>query len=451
MEKSPYAMAKLGLENSTLLRPQRDCGFYAKYVFLFLSLIQFLIILGLVLFMVYGNNRATTEKHLQGMNVWLQECRIQTSALTKEKANLTSLLNASRAESRQITGQLIRLNATGRACTIEKVRLQGQLRQAETAIHNSRVCYENLNYFNATFPDKVKSLEARLKAQALSADLEKKELELENQRLQAQVKKAEREDATCQRDVLQLRMQVRKVGELESQVMREMQTASQNVRVAVEKALPSQAIWNCNTEEVQNLKTTCQNLSKQLEGYVASLGRRLEESVNAMARENAALQKEKEACSQDRQELSNRLTVQEQQATEEKDKLQLACSKEKTRIYSEQQKLFGEKESLRQELDRMKQKCWSAPQPNPAMRVPGISGGTNLLANLPGHFNPSAPVGAPNTFNPPWPRSGALSVLPSAVGDQGPQGSMPMLRGLAPPGNIGSHRPSSRSAAKGVR
>lgn len=124
MEKNPYLMAKLGLENKEKLQPQRDCSFYAKYIFLFLSLIQFLIILGLVLFMVYGNNHAAMERHLEGMSIWVQECRVQTAALTKEKGNLTSLLNASRSESRQITGQLNRLNLTFKACNTDKVRVR---------------------------------------------------------------------------------------------------------------------------------------------------------------------------------------------------------------------------------------------------------------------------------------------------------------------------------------
>ncbi|XP_015285249.1 PREDICTED: plasmalemma vesicle-associated protein-like [Gekko japonicus] len=306
------------------------------------------------------------------------------------------------------------------------------------------MCYETLSYFNATYPDKVKALQTQLNAQTLLADLEKKNLAQENQRLQAQVKKVEQEEAACQRDVLQLRTQARKVGELESQVMSEMQTASQNVRAAVEKTLPSQSIWSCNTEEVRTLQSTCLNLSKQLDGYMAALGQRLEERVNAVVKENAALEKEKAACSQERQELRNKL-VQEQQAVQERDALQQACNTEKTTIYAEQQKLLSETESLRQDLDRIKQKCWAAALPNPPMRVPGASGGINPFASVPGNFNPIVPMGAPNAFNPHWLRTGGLPAVHGALGDHGPQGNLPAQRNLGPVGNIGPLRTSSRS------
>lgn len=207
------------------------------------------------------------------------------------------------------------------------------------------------------FTDKVNTLQTELKVQGLAAELEKKKLSHENQHLQAQVKKAQQEEVACQREVLQLRTQAQKTGELENQVMSEMQTASHNVKTAVEAALPSQAIWSCNTEGVRNLQTTCLNLSKQLDGYVAALGQRLEDRVHAVSKENGLLQKEKVACSQDRQELSNKLRAQEQHAAQERDALQLACSNEKTNIYAEKQKLVGEKESLRKELDGIKQKC----------------------------------------------------------------------------------------------
>ncbi|XP_073517162.1 plasmalemma vesicle-associated protein [Phyllobates terribilis] len=60
-----YAMAKFGLESKdTLKSKHRGCWYYTKYFFFFLSIIQFLIILGLVLFMLYGNAHVGTEVRL---------------------------------------------------------------------------------------------------------------------------------------------------------------------------------------------------------------------------------------------------------------------------------------------------------------------------------------------------------------------------------------------------
>ncbi|XP_048354823.1 plasmalemma vesicle-associated protein isoform X2 [Sphaerodactylus townsendi] len=439
MEKNPYTLAKLGLDNNAMLRPQRDCGFYAKYIFLFLSLIQFLIILGLVLFMVYGNNCSTTEDHVRWTSAWLQECRVQTGALAKEKANITKMLNASRAESRQLAGQLTRLNGTLRACNSQKLVLQEQVQRAALTIQSLQECYRTVSYLNATYPGKVSTLEAQLTVQTLHSELEKENLTKENQRLQALLKRAEKEEADCQLELLQIRTQVQKTGELEAQVMSEIQAASQNLKSTVERVLPSQYIWSCSTEEIQTLQTKCNSLSKYLEGTVTTLLQKLEGKVNDVAKENGGLQKEKAACSQDRQALSSKLTAQEQQATQDRDALQLACSKEKAVILVDQQKTLNEREALRRELDGIKQKCWVPPQ---GMGVPGASGGANPFPGIPGNFNP---MGASSSFNQPWPRTGGLNAPPSAFGNLGPQGNPPAPRNFAPLGNISPHRTSGHT------
>lgn len=97
MEKSRYAMAKFGLEAKEAM-PKRDCGFYVKYIFLFTSLIQFLIILGLVLFMVYGNAQAGTDTHLRLLEEQLQDRYNKIITLSGRNMNLTRTLNATLKE-----------------------------------------------------------------------------------------------------------------------------------------------------------------------------------------------------------------------------------------------------------------------------------------------------------------------------------------------------------------
>ncbi|XP_040273339.1 plasmalemma vesicle-associated protein [Bufo bufo] len=63
-----YAMAKFGLESKDIFKSKnRGCWYYTKYFFFFLSIIQFLIILGLVLFMLYGNAHVGTEQRLMSV------------------------------------------------------------------------------------------------------------------------------------------------------------------------------------------------------------------------------------------------------------------------------------------------------------------------------------------------------------------------------------------------
>ncbi|KAM4709770.1 plasmalemma vesicle-associated protein [Discoglossus pictus] len=69
-----YLMAKFGLESKDLLRSnKKGCCYYLRYFFLFTSIIQFLIILGLVLFMVYGNAHASTEHRLKNVENYNQK------------------------------------------------------------------------------------------------------------------------------------------------------------------------------------------------------------------------------------------------------------------------------------------------------------------------------------------------------------------------------------------
>lgn len=121
MEKNAYTMATLGLDTKDGLQSKRDCGFYMKYFFLFLSLIQFLIIVGLVLFMIYSNPLEGTEKHLKGLTNQLQESDKKIKALNEEIGKLKRQLNATEKEARLAQTQMLRLNTTLRLCNNEKV------------------------------------------------------------------------------------------------------------------------------------------------------------------------------------------------------------------------------------------------------------------------------------------------------------------------------------------
>lgn len=121
MEKNPYTMAKLGLEPRENLRSNRDCSFYVKYFFFFLSIIQFLIILGLVLFMIYGNTQAGTDDHMKRLSARVENCNVDIGNLKKEKEALKRQLNTSQVEARGLRATLNRYNSSLKACNDEKV------------------------------------------------------------------------------------------------------------------------------------------------------------------------------------------------------------------------------------------------------------------------------------------------------------------------------------------
>ncbi|XP_075063910.1 plasmalemma vesicle-associated protein [Mixophyes fleayi] len=114
-----YAMAKFRMESKDILRSkQKDCWYYLKYFFFFSSIIQFLIIIGLVLFMLYGNAHLGTELRLKsvenryhnltvefnGLNNQLSYFKIKLAHEEKQRKNCTELLNF---RTRQLTNRSI--------------------------------------------------------------------------------------------------------------------------------------------------------------------------------------------------------------------------------------------------------------------------------------------------------------------------------------------------------
>ncbi|XP_009632093.1 plasmalemma vesicle-associated protein, partial [Egretta garzetta] len=137
MEKSSYTMAKFGLEAKEAL-PKRDCGFYVKYIFLFTSLIQFLIILGLVLFMVYGNAQAGTDTHLRLLEEQLQDRYNKIITLGGRNLNLTRTLNATLKEKQglqvlvqKVQRDLDKCNSTQASASLTKATQEKESCQQE--------------------------------------------------------------------------------------------------------------------------------------------------------------------------------------------------------------------------------------------------------------------------------------------------------------------------------
>lgn len=107
----------------------RGCWYYLRYFFLFVSLIQFLIILGLVLFMVYGNVHVSTESNLQATERRAEGLYTQVVGLSASQANLTKELNLTARAKDAIMQMLLstrrdldHINASFRQCQGDRVR-----------------------------------------------------------------------------------------------------------------------------------------------------------------------------------------------------------------------------------------------------------------------------------------------------------------------------------------
>ncbi|KAK6467364.1 plasmalemma vesicle-associated protein-like [Huso huso] len=94
MYNSKYSMAKFGLEAKDIQASNtKSCGYYVKYIFFFSSLIQLLIITGLVLFMVYGNKQKSHEEQVKSRDHTISRLSQDIFILHEMKGNLTLELN----------------------------------------------------------------------------------------------------------------------------------------------------------------------------------------------------------------------------------------------------------------------------------------------------------------------------------------------------------------------
>ncbi|XP_071583887.1 plasmalemma vesicle-associated protein [Heliangelus exortis] len=196
MEKSSFAMAKFGLEGKEAL-PKRDCGFYVKYIFLFTSLIQFLIILGLVLFMVYGNAQAGTHTHLKVLEREVQERYNKYSLVSQRNTNLSRALNATIKEKQGLQGQLQKVkqdlekcNSTQNPNPVPKEMLEIMFYQKMSLDS----CHATVTDINSTCNKDKAALRTQLEQRAQA----EKELEQNCRKTNDTLSEARKEQKSCQ-------------------------------------------------------------------------------------------------------------------------------------------------------------------------------------------------------------------------------------------------------------
>ncbi|XP_066492492.1 plasmalemma vesicle-associated protein [Tiliqua scincoides] len=416
MEKNPYTMAKLGLEARENLRSNRDCGFYVKYFFLFLSLIQFLIILGLVLFMVYGNAQAGTEGHVQHLSDLLKKCEGKLGNVSKEKDTLKRQLNTSQVELRGLRTTVNRYNVSLKVCNDEKGRIRQDCQGSNNFYHMFVDCSVNLHLLNFTQRVKIQNLEEQLKTLTLKNQVDHDILSRDIKTLKESVATAEKEKDTCQLERIKAQGQEQKFRELENRVLDELRPLKVQLEATVNQALPSTTFSCYNQEPLHQLRQSCINLSNELNAQLGRLAAQVDQRVNAAAQENGLLQRDKAACSLDLQERDRRLRAQQQHAAHELEVHKTACDSETKKMYAERQRLIGEKESLQQQLEQVKQACKVIPGIVPGNRFAGLPGpGTGTWRSQGNFGNPGASAANPNLFvNPSFGRTGVPS--PPAAG-----------------------------------
>ncbi|NXN25768.1 PLVAP protein, partial [Nycticryphes semicollaris] len=333
MEKSSFAMAKFGLEAKEAM-PKRDCGFYMKYIFLFTSLIQFLIILGLVLFMVYGNAQAGTDTHLRLLEEQMQDRYNKIITLSGRNINLTRTLNITLKEKQglQVLAQKVQRDldkyppqpvhsgSTPSSGPGKRVTLRcGELGGTHAPWTLTLCPHPSLP------ADKV-----LLRSQLDQTVLAKKEQEENCRKAGSMVTKATQEQESCQQDLLTTRTLHETTKTNLELLKHECGTLRSDMSYFFQRIKEMLSPYSCSTVHEQ-----LNRLTQRMEGLFLWQQERetryVGKSVCDMTLHQCHLN-----CSREKQELEKRLQEAEKQVKEGQE---------------EKKKLLGEKEQLGKELE----------------------------------------------------------------------------------------------------
>ncbi|NXA53522.1 PLVAP protein, partial [Nothocercus julius] len=331
MDKSSYGMAKFGMEAKAAV-PKRDCGFYMKYVFLFTSLIQFLIILGLVLFMVYGNAHAGTDTHLQLLERQMQERYNKIITLSGRNANLTRALNATAKERQalqlllhKVQRELDKCNSS-QGSSAGKLELQEMMRVVLYQKTKLDECHMTVSLINAS----CQAEKATLRSQQDQAALARREQDERCGKASAALAAASRASEGCQRELLTTRTGCDATrSQLELQ-QRECTTLRDDVRYAFQRIKELLGPYSCSSaqEQLSRLAQRTEGLFFwQQERDAKYVGKAVCSMMVAQCQLN---------CSHDKQDLDKRLQEAEKRAQSSQE---------------QQKKLLAAKELLAKELE----------------------------------------------------------------------------------------------------
>ncbi|XP_052018043.1 plasmalemma vesicle-associated protein [Apodemus sylvaticus] len=362
MDRSPYARA--GGE-------ERGCCYYLRYFFLFVSLIQFLIILGLVLFMIYGNVHATTESSLRDTEIRADNLYSQVVMLTSVRANLSKQLNISLLVRETVMQQLLttrreveRINASFRQCQGEVITYKNYNQFIAAIILSEKQCQEQLKEVNKTCEALLFKLGEKVKTLEMEVAKEKAVCSKDKESLLAGKRQAEEQLEACgkTRDRQQQEQQVteeqlRKVQSLCLPLDQEkLQADMLNVwrDSLIYRSLDNLGYHYPLVPEFANLRRTCESLPGIMSTKIEELARGLRAGIERVTRENGELRRQKlelERAAQGAQEARTRAGT-EAQARETQ--LRAECARQTQLALEEKAALRAQRDSLGRELEARK-------------------------------------------------------------------------------------------------
>lgn len=345
---------------------QRDCWYYLRYFFLFVSLIQFLIILGLVLFMVYGNVHVGTESNLQATERRAEGLYNQVVGLAASQANLSKELNLT-ARAKDAIAQMLqnarrdldRINASFRQCQIVHANNE---KFTVAIILSEKQCQEQFKETNKTcnaltlmLTEKTKTLEVELAKEKAVCTKDRESLALSKRMMEEQLAQSNkaREQQRQERQLAEDRLQ--KVQTLcLSLDMNKLETDIHNLwrDYVIPRVLDKPGY-----SPYHPLSTNCDNLPVIMRNKVDDLVRSLRTGIEGVARENSDLRRQKLEVEERLRESQKDKEKAEKEAQAREVKLQAECARQTQLVLEDKAALRKERDNLAKELEEMKREA----------------------------------------------------------------------------------------------
>ncbi|XP_011845421.1 PREDICTED: plasmalemma vesicle-associated protein [Mandrillus leucophaeus] len=354
----------------------RGCWYYLRYFFLFVSLIQFLIILGLVLFMVYGNVHVSTESNLQATERRAEGLYSQVLGLTASQTNLTKELNLTTRAKDAIMQMLLsarrdldRINASFRQCQGDRVIYTNNQRYMAAIILSEKQCREQFKDMNKScdalllmLNQKVKTLEVEVIKEKTVCTKDKESVLLNKRIVEEQLAECVKTRALQHQERQLAEEQLRKVQALCLPLDKdkfEMDLRNLWRDSIIPRSLDNLGynLYHPLGSELASIRRACDHMPSLMTSKVEELARSLRMGIERVARENSDLQRQKLEAQQGLQASQEAKQKVEKEAQAREAKLQAECSRQTQLALEEKAVLRKERDNLAKELEEKKREA----------------------------------------------------------------------------------------------
>ncbi|ERE87154.1 plasmalemma vesicle-associated protein [Cricetulus griseus] len=363
MDRSPYSRTG---------DAARGCWYYLRYFFLFVSLIQFLIILGLVLFMIYGNVHVTTEASLKATEIRADNLYSQVMGLSASQANLTKQLNIS-THAKEAVMQLLlsarreleRINASFRQCQSDLITYINYHRFMVAIILSEKQCWEQVKENNKTCEALLFKLGEKAKTLEMEVAKEKAVCAKDKESLLAGKRQSEEQLAACDK--------ARERQQQEQQVAEEQLRKVQALCLPLDQdkfqadalsawrdSLTYRSLDNLGfhfpamVPEITAIRRTCEHMPLVMSSKVEEMARGLRMGIERVTRENAELRRQKLEVERGAQGTQEARTRAEAEAQARESQLRAECARQTQLALEEKAALRAQRDGLARDLEARK-------------------------------------------------------------------------------------------------